>query len=111
MVAMQLGLRMTEFRSRMNRAAAPRWVPWSSLWRGALLAFCIVLAFSTQLLFQLDLYANWPLPDILLGWLDHLVDQLIVGGCIFAAIALARLLPMKAGVATHGWVLVSIALG
>lgn len=108
---MQLGLRMTEFRSRMNRAAAPRWVPWSSLWRGGLLALCIVLAFSTQLLFQFDLYANWPLPDILLGWLDHLVDQLIVGGCIFAAVALASLLPMKTAVATHGFILVSIALG
>lgn len=108
---MQLGLRMTEFRSRVNWAAAPRWVPWSSLWRGGLLALGIVVGFSTQLLFQLDLYANWPLPDILLGWLDHLVDQLIVGACIFVAVALASLLPMRTAVKTHGCVLASIALG
>ena len=108
---MQLGLRMTEFRSRMNRAATPPWAPWSWVWRGGLVALCIVFAFSTQLLFQLDLYANWPLPDILLGWLDHLMDQLIVGGCIFAAVALASLLPMKTSAGRHGLMLVSIALG
>ena len=95
----------------MNGAPVSRRVPWSSLWRGGLLALCIVVAFSTQLLFQLDLYANWPLPDILLGWLDHLMDQLIVGGCIFAAVALASLLPMKTAVRTHGLVLASIAIG
>jgi hypothetical protein len=108
---MQPGLNMTEFSSRINQTATTRWVPWSSLWRGGLVALCIVFVFSTQLLFQFDLYANWPLSDILLGWLDHLVDQLIVGGCIFAAVALAKLLPMKTSVGTHGLVLVSIALG
>lgn len=108
---MQVGLRMIGFRGRMNRPAASRRVPWSSLWRGALLALCIVLVFSTQLLFQIDLYANWPLSAILLGWLDHLVDQLIVGGCIFAAVALAGFLPMKTSFGTHGLVLASIALG
>ena len=108
---MQLGLRMTEFRSRMNRTAAPQSVPWSALWRGGLLALCIVLALSTQLLFQFDLYANWPLPDILLGWLDHLVEQLVVGGCIFAAVTLASLLPTKTAVGTHGLVMMPIALG
>jgi hypothetical protein len=107
----ELALRVTEIRNRMNQAAARRSVLWPSLWRGGVLALCIVLAFSTQLLFQLDLYANWPLSDILLGWLDHLVDQLIVGGCIFAAVALASLPPMKTPVRTHGVVLASIALG
>lgn len=108
---MQLGLRRTEFRNRMNRAGDLRWASWSALWRNGLLALCVVLAFSTQLLFQFDLYANWPLPDILLGWLDHLTDQLIVGGCIFAAVALASLLRMKTTVGTHGVVMASIALG
>lgn len=108
---MQLGLRMTGFRSRLNRAAAAPSVAWSSLWRGGLLALCIILAFSTQLLFQFDLYSNWPLPAILLGWLDHLVDQLIVGGCIFAAVALASLLPVESPVGKHASILASIALG
>ena len=108
---MQLVWRTTEFRSRMRQAAARRRVQWSSLWRGALLALGVVFAFSTQLLFQFDLYANWPLPDILLGWLDHLLDQLIVGGCIFAAVAFASLLPTKRIAALHALVIASIALG
>lgn len=102
---------MIEFSGRMNRSLASQGVAWASLWRGGLLAFGIVLAFSTQLLFQFDLYANWQLSDILLGWVDHLTDQLLVGGCIFAATALASLLPAKSAVQTHVWVLLSIALG
>ena len=108
---MQIGLRMTDQRSRMNRPVEPGRIKWSSLWRGGLLALCIVVAFSTQLLFQFDLYASWPLPDILLGWLDYLGDQLIAGGCIFAVVAIASLRPMKTAVGAHGWILVSIALG
>ena len=91
--------------------ALPKWVPWSSLWRGGLLALGIAVAFSTQLFIQFDLYGNWLLSDIFLGWLDHLVDQLIVGACIFAAVALGSLLAMKRGAATYAWVLASIALG
>jgi signal transduction histidine kinase len=95
----------------MRRFAAPSWVPWSSLWRGALLVLAIVFALSTQLLFQFDLYANWSLHDIFLGWLDHLADQLIVGASIFAVVALAGLLPVQAPAVRHGVVLVAIALG
>ncbi|MGH8638561.1 MAG: hypothetical protein ACREUZ_15600, partial [Burkholderiales bacterium] len=62
---------MTQFPSLVNEATARQGVPWSTLWRGGLLAFCIILAFSTQLLFQVDLYANWPLSAILHGWMDH----------------------------------------
>ena len=108
---MQVGLRTTEFGSRVNPAAAPQPVPWSALWRGGLFALFVVVAFSAQLLFQLDLYANWALPDILLGWLDHLLDQLIVGGCIFAAVALAGFVPTRTASGTHGLVLASIAAG
>jgi signal transduction histidine kinase len=95
----------------MRSSAAPSWVPWSSLWRGGLLALAIVFALSTQLLFQFDMYSNWPLAEILLGWLEHLLDQLIVGGSIFAAVALAGLLPVKTPALRHGVVIVAIALG
>src|SRR5688572_17665604 len=81
------------------------------LLRAAVVAFSIVFAFSTQLLFQLDLYANWPLGAILHGWWDHLVDQLIVGACIFGAVALAALVPVKATFGRHALAWASIALG
>jgi hypothetical protein len=72
---MQPGLRMTELPDRASGPATSQWISWSSLWRGGLLALCIAFALSTQLLFEFDLYENWPLADILLGWLDHFVDQ------------------------------------
>lgn len=84
---------------------------WSSLWRGALLALGIVFAMSTQLLFQLDLYGNWPLPAILLGWLDHFVDQAIVGASIFAAVVAALLIPARSLVARGMWLALAIVLG
>jgi hypothetical protein len=102
---------MTEFPDRASGPATAQWISWSSLWRGGLLALCIVLALSTQLLFQFDLYENWPLADIVLGWLDHLVDQLIVGGCIFVGIALVALIPTNSTSAKHLLLLTSIALG
>ena len=70
-------------------SAAPQWIGWPSLWRGGLLALAIAFAQSTQLLFQFGLYDIWPLPDILLGWLDHFAEQLVVGACIFATIVAA----------------------
>jgi hypothetical protein len=86
-------------------------VPWSFPWRGALLALGIVVALSTQMLFQIDLYRTWPLSDIVLGWLDHLVDQLIVGASIFTAIALASTLKLRTPARTHALALAFIALG
>ena len=83
-----LALRMTEFPDRGSDPATSRSISWSSLWRSALLALCIAFALSTQLLFEIDLYQNWPLADILLGWMDHFVDQIIVGVCIFASVRL-----------------------
>jgi len=90
---MQLGLRMTEFPVHADDSATPLWLSWSSLWRGGLLALCIAFALSTQLLFQFGLYGVWPVSDILLGWLDYLGDQLIVGSCIFIGAAAAVLIP------------------
>ena len=86
-------------------------IPWTELLRAGLVAFCILLAFSTQLLFQLDLYGSWPLDAILLGWVEHFGDQLTVGACIFGALALASLAPMKTALGKHALMGVSIALG
>jgi hypothetical protein len=88
-----------------------RALPWSFPWRGALLVLGIVVALSTQMLFQLDLYGHWPLPDILLGWLDHLTDQLIVGASMFAAIALCSTLTLRSPTANHALALLAIAVG
>jgi sensor histidine kinase YesM len=91
-------------------AAAPL-ISWSSLWRGGLLALSIVFVLSTQLLFQFGLYEVWPVPDILLGWLDHFIDQLIVGGCIFAGVVVAVLTPTSSTARKHLLLLASVILG
>jgi len=85
---------------------APQWMSWSSLWRGGLLALSIVFVLSTQLLFQFGLYEVWSFSDILLGWLEHLADQLIVGGCIFAGAAAAVFIPVK----SNAWKVVLLAV-
>jgi signal transduction histidine kinase len=108
---MQLGLRMAEFPDRASGPAASRRI---SLWivlRGGVFALLIIFALSTQLLFQFDLYENWTLPDILLGWLDHFIDQLIVGACIFAAVSAAFLVPVNSRAAKFLLLLISITLG
>jgi sensor histidine kinase YesM len=86
-------------------------VSWSWLWRGGLLGLSIVFVLSTQLLFQFGLYENWPLPDILHGWLDHFVDLLVVGTCVFASIAVAALLPAKSSSGRHVLLFTAIVLG
>jgi hypothetical protein len=93
--ATQLGSHMTEFSERVSSPAMSQWISWSSLWRGGLLTLSIAFVLSTQLLFQFGLYGVWPVSDILLGWLDYLADQLIVGGCIFASAAAAVLIPAR----------------
>ena len=101
---------MTSFSARGNRSAGVRWFSWPSLWRGGLLTLAIVFVLSTQLLFQLGLYESWPLAAILLGWLDHFTDQLVVGACIFAAVALAGLVPVNSTPGRIGLLAVSITL-
>lgn len=92
---MQPGWHVTDFSERAGGPAMSQWISWSSLWRGGLLAMSIAFVLSTQLLFQFGLYGVWPLSDILLGWLDHLADQLIVGGCIFVGATVAVLIPAR----------------
>jgi hypothetical protein len=108
---MQLGLRLSEFLDRGTGAITPRSFSWSSLWRSGLIALAIIFVLSTQFLFQADLYGIWPLPDILHAWLDHLLDQLIVGGCVFAAVAFAASLRLGSGARMHLAFLASIAFG
>ena len=102
---------MVESLGRGASSMAPQWISWSSLWRGGLLALSVVFVLSTQLLFQFGLYGVWSLTDILLGWLDHFADQLIVGASIFAAVAAAIFLPAKSNAWKHAMLVVSIALG
>lgn len=92
-------------------STAPPWASWSSLWRGGLFTLSVVFIFSTQFLFQYGLYEVWPVSDILLGWLDHLADQLIVGGCIFVAAAVAVLVPTSSATCKLLLLAALIALG
>jgi sensor histidine kinase YesM len=79
--------------------------------RNGLIAVAIIFILSTQFLFQAALYDAWPLPDILSGWLAYFLDLLIVGGCIFAAVAAASSLRVGSGALKHLLLLSSIALG
>jgi len=108
---MQLGLRLPDFFGRNGEPATPRLISWASLWRGGLIALAIIFVLSTQFLFQAELYDVWPLPDILHGWLDHFLDLAIVGGCIFASVAIAACLHVRSSAAKHLLLLASIALG
>jgi sensor histidine kinase YesM len=90
---------------------APQWISWSTLWRGGLLALSVVFVLSTQLLFQFGLYQDWALADILKGWLEYFVEQLLVGGCIFALIAAVAFVPTRSRRRSHGLLVLAIALG
>jgi sensor histidine kinase YesM len=102
---------MTGFPASGGGLTAQQLISWSWLWRGGLLALSVVFVLSTQLLFQFGLYEIWPLPDILRGWLDHFVDQLIVGACVFACIAVAVLVPARATTKKHLLLFTAIVLG
>jgi hypothetical protein len=106
-----LELRMAESPLRGVGPFGSRWLSWSSLWRSGLLALGIAFALSTQLLFEIDLYDNWPLVDILLGWVDHFIEQIIVGGCIFASVAVAALIPAHSTFGKGLLLLTAITLG
>src|SRR5689334_14010794 len=79
--------------------------------RSGLAALAITFALSTQFFFQAELYEVWPFPDILLGWLDYLVDLLLVGACIFVALVLAIWLQPRRAALQHGVFLAAIAVG
>ena len=82
--------------------------PW--LQRG-LIALSIVLALSTQFLFQFHLYQLWPLADILRGWLDYFLELLIVGACTWTALNATASLRLRSTWARHLMILASMALG
>ena len=108
---MQLGLSGPDFVGRKGGPAAVQPASWRSLAHGGLIALGMVSVLSTQFLFQLELYDAWPLPDILLGWLDYFLDLATVGGCIFAAVAAAASLQAGSGVSGHLLILGSLVLG
>ncbi len=90
-----LGLLMVEILVSGTGSMWLRRAPWSALWRGGVLALLVVFVLSTQFLFQSGLYGTWPLSDILRGWFEHLTDQLIVGGCIFAGAVAGAVIPAR----------------
>lgn len=108
---MQFGPRPSASSGRNAFPAAPRAISLRALSRGGLIAAAIIFALSTQLLFQLDMYEVWPLPDILRGWLDYLLDLATAGGCAFAAFAIAASLLPARGAAGHALLIAAIALG
>lgn len=69
-----------------------RWrVKWTRGWRTTFgLATLIAFGMSTQYLAQLFVWRNWPLNEVLLGWLYVLRDRLIVAWWIALAILIFR---------------------
>jgi sensor histidine kinase YesM len=109
--AMERDLLLSGLPGRSNGPAILRLDFWRPLWRIGLIALAIIFALSTQFLFQAGLYEIWPLADILRGWLDHFLDLMIVGGCIFVAVAVAASLHIRPSFGEHLPLLASIALG
>jgi hypothetical protein len=89
----------------------PALFSWRLLCRGAALATAVMFVLSTQFLFQLELYQVWPLAEIVQGWLAYFLDLLIVGGCIFVAVALTSSAPLWPGTPRHLAFLASLAAG
>ena len=89
--------------ARVRRRLAP-------LWSAGLLALFVVVALSTQFLFQYDMYGNYPVREIVLGWLDYLCEQLAVGACVFALVVLTALAPLNAP-RRYALIAAAIALG
>ena len=58
-------------------------------------ALAIGLLMSTQLLFQPFVWRNWPLDEILLGWLDTLRDCLVIACVIAIVVWQASALPVR----------------
>ncbi len=104
-------LRLPDLFGRNGGPAARRQNSSPSLFQSGMIVLALIFVLSTQFLFQVELYGVWPLLDILHGWLDHLLDLSIVGGCIFAAIAIAILLRARSSAAEHLLLMASIALG
>src|ERR1043166_8342282 len=109
--AMERDLLLSGLPGRSNGPAILRLDFWRPLWRIGLIALAIIFALSTQFLFQAGLYEIWPLADILRGWLDHFLDLMIVGGCIFVAVAVAASLHIRTSFGGHLTLLAPIALG
>jgi len=108
---MERDLLLSGLPGRSNGPAILRLDFWRPLWRIGLIALAIIFALSTQFLFQAGLYEIWPLADILRGWLDHFLNLMIVGGCIFVAVAVAASLHIRPSFGEHLLLLASIALG
>jgi signal transduction histidine kinase len=107
---MQLSRRLPDVFGE-GRTVAERLIPWPSLWRGGLIALAVAFVLSTQFLFQVEFYRLWGFADIVRGWMDHFVDLLTVGGCIFVALIFTGSLNPRFSAIGHATVMVSIALG
>jgi signal transduction histidine kinase len=76
-----------------------------------LLAAVISLGLSTQLLFQRELYALWPVAAIGQAWLDQWRDAMVTSATILAAIAAAGRLQLRTRVAKASVLLGATMLG
>jgi signal transduction histidine kinase len=70
--------------------------PWGrSAWQLLPLAALLALVTSTQYLFQPFVWRNWPLDEVLVGWIEVLRDHLVVASAIGAAIVTALRVPLR----------------
>jgi signal transduction histidine kinase len=74
-------------------------------------AVLVAIGMSTQYLFQPFVWQNWPVADVLLGWVEVVRDRLVVALAIAAAVILGtRVMPSRAS-ARAAIVAVTIVVG
>jgi len=89
--------------------AARAWdVPATVVLPGALL---VALLISTQYLFQPFVWRNWPVDEVLLGWVDILWGRAVTAFSIGAALVLAGRVPVRSALLRAALMAVAIAIG
>lgn len=92
-----------------RRLPAAGWrlaAPTAALW-----ALAVAVLMSTQYLVQPFVWANWPVDDVLLGWLDVARDRVLVALAIAIALVLATRAPARRPLARALLVATAIVAG
>lgn len=74
-------------------------------------ALLVALVISTQFLFQPFVWRNWPVDEVLLGWLDILRDRAITALAIGLMLMAAGRIAVRSASARMGLSLAAIAIG
>jgi hypothetical protein len=74
-------------------------------------ALALALLTSTQFFFQPFVWRNWPVDEVLLGWLDFARQRALTGAAIAAALIAVRAVPLRSTIARTLLTIAAIAFG